>query len=157
MAHINLSPREAFFVTAILAAWSAGVTAPFWTWFFRVLHRQLPGRVLVWVAASAALSPAMNAAFFAYSSAATHAREFAQAVIDFDRAGGVFHLQALQGTADRVNFSTNEHLVAAVHISAVGHAVFETIPFRPQVVGRLRTLNASEPREFLEQLIFRCL
>jgi hypothetical protein len=61
--------------TAILAAWSAGVTAPFWTWFFRVLHRQLPGRVLVWVAASAALSPAMNAAFFAYSSAATHAVE----------------------------------------------------------------------------------
>ena len=57
----------------ILTSWASGVNAPFWTWWYRVLHaRWQGGKVLGWVLASASLSPFWNGAFFCYTTTATH-------------------------------------------------------------------------------------
>lgn len=58
--------------TLILSSWAAGVNAPFWVWYYRFLHARFPGRIALWVFASAGLSPFWNAAFFTYATTATH-------------------------------------------------------------------------------------
>jgi hypothetical protein len=55
-------------------SWAAGLSAPFWTWWYFFLDRRWArGRVVGWVLASAALSPAFNGAFFCYNGAVLHA------------------------------------------------------------------------------------
>lgn len=74
------APPHVFSRTAILASWASCVNAPFWCWFYKFLNRRLPGQIVAWVALSASLSPAFNAAFFSYSTAAAHVVEEGVAV-----------------------------------------------------------------------------
>ena len=73
--------------TAILSSWAAGINAPFWTLFYSFLFTRYPGRIVTWVAASAALSPFWNAAFFSYSTALTVLSEEGTAAFRGDGPG----------------------------------------------------------------------
>ena len=56
-----------------LTTWAGCINAPFWTWWYKALEKRWPsGRVLGWVLSSAALSPPWNAAFFCWSTTASH-------------------------------------------------------------------------------------
>jgi hypothetical protein len=59
--------------TLILGSWGGLFNAPFWVIFYRTVNERLPGRIALWVAAAAAVSPPFNAAFFSYTAALTHA------------------------------------------------------------------------------------
>ena len=52
----------------------------------------------------------------------------AQAVIDLDRAAGVFQTQALQGAADGLQFALHQHRIAPVGIAAGDHGFAKTLP-----------------------------
>ena len=66
-------PRYDLARLLILTSWSAGVNAPFWTWWYKYLHVHWQGgKVAGWVLASASLSPVWNGAFFSYVTAANH-------------------------------------------------------------------------------------
>ena len=55
--------------TAILVSWASGASV-FWSAYYSFLHTRLPRRYLLWVVLTAAVpAPAVNAAFFSYSTA----------------------------------------------------------------------------------------
>jgi len=65
--------RESLVRTGVLTLWAAAVSAPFWTLWYRVLDKRLPGRPLVWVGLTATLpAPAWNVAFFSGVTALEH-------------------------------------------------------------------------------------
>ena len=47
-------------------------------------------------------------------------------------------------------FNLNQHFVAAMHVAAMCHVLFETIPFRAECIGGLRSVNASQLGELLQ-------
>jgi hypothetical protein len=67
--HTQTTARASWTRTAILTCWSAGVSSPFYTWWYKMLHRRLPHRPVTWVALTAVVpAPAFNLAFFAFST-----------------------------------------------------------------------------------------
>ena len=60
--------------TATLCSW-AFVASSFWTGYYGVLHRRLPGKYALWVVLTAAVpGPLINAGFFSYSTAVEELR-----------------------------------------------------------------------------------
>src|SRR4051812_12429602 len=60
-------PAASWRRTGVLTAWSVAAASPFWTWWYRLLPRVLPGRVAAWIALTAvAVAPPVNGFFLAY-------------------------------------------------------------------------------------------
>ena len=53
---------------------------------------------------------------------AAQAFDLTQAVVDLHGAGGVVHIQALQGATDGVEFAHDQNFIATVHVAAGHHA-----------------------------------
>ncbi len=61
--------------------------------------------------------------------AAVEARDMAQAVIHFDRAGIAGSTQAVQGASDCIEFALNQDRIAAVQIAASNQSILQWPPF----------------------------
>ena len=71
----SADPASKFSLSRLLTnvSWASCLNAPFWTWWYHFLDRRWArGRVVGWVLASAALSPAFNGAFFCYNGTMLH-------------------------------------------------------------------------------------
>ena len=108
--------------TLILSSWAACVNAPFWCAFYAFLFTRFPGRVGLWVAASAALSAPWNAAFFAYSTAATVVAEEGARAALAERAGR-------ERIAARVRAKLESHLAPTVRRSMTLWIPFNFVNF----------------------------
>ena len=67
-AHVSSWQR-----TAIMVGWASMLSSPFWTWWYRLMHKRYAGRHLAAVAATQAISPPFNCCLFAVVTTAEHA------------------------------------------------------------------------------------